>query len=92
MKILFFANTNWYLYNFRLPLARYLHDHGYEVVMLSPPGAYVAHLQAAGFRALTVPMNRRSLNPVPGARTRPARPDPPPLRLGTPQPRSPLHP
>ena len=64
MKILFFANTEWYLYNFRLALARYLRDQGHEVVMLSPPGPYVARLQAAGFRALTVPMQRRSLNPL----------------------------
>lgn len=64
VKVLFFANTEWYLYNFRLPLARYLRDQGHEVVMLSPPGPYVAQLQAAGFRALTVPMQRRSLNPL----------------------------
>ncbi len=32
--------------------------------MLSPPGPYVTPLQAAGFRTLTVPMQRRSLNPV----------------------------
>lgn len=64
MKILFFANTEWYLYNFRLSFARYLRSQGHEVVMLSPPGPYVARLQAAGFRALTVPMQRRSLNPV----------------------------
>ena len=64
MKILFFANTEWYLYNFRLPLARYLRDQGHEVVMLSPPGPYVAKLQAAGFRTLSVPMQRRSLNPL----------------------------
>ncbi len=64
VKILFFANTDWYLYNFRLPLARHLRDQGHEVVMLSPPGPYVARLQAAGFRALTVPMQRRSLNPL----------------------------
>ncbi len=32
--------------------------------MLSPPGSYVVELQAAGFQALTVPMERRSLNPV----------------------------
>lgn len=63
MKILFFANTGWYLYNFRLALARYLREQGHEVVMLSPPGAYVARLQAAGFRVLTIPMQRRSLNP-----------------------------
>lgn len=64
VKILFFANTDWYLYNFRLALARYLRDHGHEVVMLSPPGPYVAKLRAAGFRALTVLMQRRSLNPL----------------------------
>lgn len=64
MKILFFANTGWYLYNFRLPLARYLRDQGHDVVMLSPPDPYVAHLQAAGFRTVTLPMERRSLNPV----------------------------
>lgn len=64
MKILFFANTDWYLYNFRLPLACYLRDQGDDVVMLCPPGPYVARLQAAGFRALTVPMQRRSLNPI----------------------------
>lgn len=64
MKIILFANTEWYLYNFRLPLARYLRDQGHEVVMLSPPGPYVAELQAAGFRTITIPMKRRSLNPL----------------------------
>jgi glycosyltransferase involved in cell wall biosynthesis len=64
VKILFFANTDWYLYNFRLALARHLRDRGHDVVMLSPPGPYVAKLQAAGFRALTVPLRRRSLNPL----------------------------
>lgn len=64
MKILFFANTDWYLYNFRLPLACHLRDHGHEVVMLSPAGPYVAYLKAAGFRTLTVPMQRRSLDPL----------------------------
>ena len=64
MKIFFFANTDWYLYNFCLPFADYLCGQGHEVVMLSPPGTYVARLQAAGFRTLTIPMQRRSLNPV----------------------------
>ena len=64
MKIILFANTDWYLYNFRLPLACHLREIGHDVVMLSPPGSYVARLQAAGFHALTVPMQRRSLNPV----------------------------
>lgn len=64
MKIILFANTDWYLYNFRLPLAQYLRDNGLEVLFLSPPGEYGARLRAAGFRWESVPMNRRSINPL----------------------------
>jgi glycosyltransferase involved in cell wall biosynthesis len=63
MKVLLFANTEWYLYNFRLGLAKFLRSKGLEVVMMSPPGPYGARLEAAGFRWIPVDMNRRSLNP-----------------------------
>ena len=63
-KIVLFANTDWYLYNFRLSLARTLRDAGHEVVLLSPPGEYGAKLISLGFQWIPVPMNRRSLNPV----------------------------
>jgi glycosyltransferase involved in cell wall biosynthesis len=63
-KVILFANTDWYLYNFRLSLARRLRDSGHEVVLLSPPGEYGAKLQALGFRWQSVPMIRRSLNPL----------------------------
>lgn len=64
MKILFFANTEWYLYNFRLGLARYLRAAGHEVVMVSPPGKYGPRLEAEGFRWIPVDMQRRSFNPL----------------------------
>lgn len=64
MKILLFANTEWYLYNFRLSLARALRDAGHEVLLLSPPGPYGEKLQALGFRWLPAPMQRLSLNPL----------------------------
>jgi len=64
MKILLFANTDWYLYNFRLPLARALREAGAEVVLISPHGAYGARLEAEGFRWIPLPMQRRSLNPL----------------------------
>jgi len=64
MKVLLFANTDWYLYNFRLALARALRDAGAEVVLVSPDGPYGERLRAAGFRWLPVPMSRRSLNPL----------------------------
>jgi glycosyltransferase involved in cell wall biosynthesis len=63
VKVIFFANTDWYLFNFRLSLARALRDQGAEVVLLSPPGPYGAMLRDAGFRWEPLAMNRRSLNP-----------------------------
>ncbi len=64
MKILLFANTDWYLYNFRLSLATALRSVGHEVVLASPAGSYVEKLQSLGFRCIAVPMARRSLNPL----------------------------
>ncbi len=63
-KVVLFANTDWYLYNFRLSLARKLRDDGFEVVLLSPDGEYGRKMRELGFRWQPVPMNRRSLNPL----------------------------
>lgn len=68
MKIIFYANTEWYLYNFRLGLAKHLRKEGHEVVMVSPPGKYGPKLEAEGFRWIPVHMRRRSLNPMREAR------------------------
>ena len=40
MKAVLFANTDWYLYNFRRSLALSLRRAGYEVLLISPAGAY----------------------------------------------------
>jgi glycosyltransferase involved in cell wall biosynthesis len=62
-KVLLFANTDWYLYNFRLPLAKAIRERGCEVVLVSPPGDYGERLLKEGFRWIPLPMERRSLNP-----------------------------
>jgi glycosyltransferase involved in cell wall biosynthesis len=65
LKVLLFANTSWYLYNFRLPLAKALRDLGNEVVLLSPGEEPYHHLlQEEGFRCLTIPMQRARVNPL----------------------------
>ena len=64
MKILFFANTDWYLYNFRLPLAAFLRNKGWQVLFVSPPGPYGDRLRAAGYHWVPLSLERRSLNPV----------------------------
>jgi glycosyltransferase involved in cell wall biosynthesis len=64
MKFVFFANTDWYLYNFRLSTALELKARGHEIVMLSPPGEFGKRFAAHGLRWETVAMNRASLNPL----------------------------
>lgn len=62
-KIVLVANTDWYLYNFRLSLARYLRERGYEILLISPPGRFAALLQEAGFRWIPWKVGRKSLTP-----------------------------
>ncbi len=64
MKAIFFANTDWYLFNFHLSFARRLRAEGVDVLLVSPPGEYGPRLRQAGFRWQPLPMNRRSLNPL----------------------------
>jgi len=64
MKIAFFANTDWYLYNFRLASALRLLSLGMEVVMISPPGEFGERFANHGIRWLTLPMDRACLNPL----------------------------
>lgn len=64
MRVLLFANTDWYLYNFRRSLACSLRDRGYEVLLLSPPGSCGEKLHSQGLYWQSVPMDRRSLNPL----------------------------
>lgn len=63
MKIILFANTDWYLYNFRLPLARALEAQGHKVLLISPFGEYCGRIAAAGFQWMPIAMDRRSINP-----------------------------
>ena len=63
-KVALFANTEWYLYNFRRSLALALQDAGYEVLLISPPGPYGDKLRGLGFRWVPAPKDRRSLNPL----------------------------
>lgn len=64
MKFVLFANTDWYLYNFRRSLALALRDAGHDVLLISPDGPYGERLRALGLRWRPLPMDRRSLNPL----------------------------
>jgi glycosyltransferase involved in cell wall biosynthesis len=63
MKVILFANTDWYLYNFRFSLAKALRDKGVEVVLVSPSGEYANRLREADFRWLEIPLSKSKVNP-----------------------------
>ncbi len=64
MKIVLFANTDWYLWNFRRSLAVAAREAGFEVLLLSPLGEFGARFAALGLRWQPLAMDRRSLNPL----------------------------
>ena len=64
LKIILFANTDWYLYNFRRSLAMELSSAGHDVLLISPAGEYGELLNSLGLRWVSLPMERRSLNPL----------------------------
>ncbi len=63
-KIILFANTDWYIYNFRLALAKELRSQGHEVVILSPPGDFQERLRVNGFQWIPFPLSRQGINPL----------------------------
>lgn len=68
VPVALFGNTDWYLYNFRLPLLHRLREEGARLLLISPPGEYGEKLKAMGFDWRPLPMERRSLNPLAEAR------------------------
>jgi len=62
-RVVFVANTSWYLYNFRLSLIRYLAARGFDVQLLAPEDHYTALLEADGWTVHRWQVSRRSINP-----------------------------
>jgi glycosyltransferase involved in cell wall biosynthesis len=63
MKVILFANTDWFLYNYNLSLAKFLQGMGHEVILLSPAGSYVKFLEQAGFEWQKFNLSRKGMNP-----------------------------
>ncbi len=63
MKIILFANTDWFLYNYNLSLAKFLRGKGHEVVLLSPSGSYVKFLEQEKFQWHEFNLSRKGMNP-----------------------------
>ncbi len=63
IKIALVANTDWYLYNFRLSLAIYLDQLGMQVILISPDGRFVSKIREAGFQWYAWNVGRKSMAP-----------------------------
>ncbi len=64
MKIVFFANTAWYLYNFRKNLISAIMRSGHEVYAIAPFDPYVEKLAALGPTWHNVSLHQTRKNPV----------------------------
>lgn len=57
------ANTDWYLFNFRLNLLKAAEHNGWRVQFAAPDTGYFARLQSQGYTGHVVPLASSSLNP-----------------------------
>lgn len=58
VKVAFLANTDWYLYNFRLAFAQDLLARGCSVVFISPRGKYAEKFETAGVQWVELRLSR----------------------------------
>jgi glycosyltransferase involved in cell wall biosynthesis len=61
--VVMFANSDWYLYNFRRSLALKIQSLGHGVLLISPDGEFGPRLRELGLRWKPLPMQRRGLRP-----------------------------
>ncbi|MDD5581582.1 MAG: glycosyltransferase family 4 protein [Methylobacter sp.] len=63
-KIIIFANTSWFLFNFNLNLMLHLQKLGYEVVALAPEDDYSTRFAEYGISFNAITMDNKGTNPI----------------------------
>lgn len=61
--VAFVANTDWYLYNFRLDLIRAAENAGWRPLLICPPGNYASALTKLGYEVKTLDLSTAGINP-----------------------------
>ncbi|MDC0885019.1 glycosyltransferase family 4 protein [Gammaproteobacteria bacterium] len=61
-RIVLFANSDWYLFNFRLPLIQEIQKSGCELWLISPAGPYAQKLVEMGLNWHPIQLDRSSIN------------------------------
>ena len=63
-KIIVFANTSWFLFNFNLNLMLHLQKLGYEVVAVAPEDDYSARFAEYGISFKAITIDNKGTNPI----------------------------
>ena len=63
-KILYVANTSWYLYNFRLSLMQTMQSLGWQVVAAAPLDRFSRKLENQGLKFVDLAMDRKGTSPL----------------------------
>ncbi|MBT3216929.1 MAG: glycosyltransferase family 4 protein [Candidatus Marinimicrobia bacterium] len=64
MKIIFSANTSWYLYNFRKKLIESMVSRGWDVILVAPQDAYYWKIKMPGIKYIGLPIDRYGFSPL----------------------------
>ena len=69
MKIIFFSNISWSIYNFRLKLLKSLQEDGHEIYTVAFKDEYAEKLINEGFHFEAINLNNNSINPFEDLKT-----------------------
>lgn len=62
-KLIFLVTEGRYFYSHRLPMVRAAQQEGFDVSVITDPGAHRAAIEKAGVRVIPLSLDRRNLNP-----------------------------
>ena len=63
-RVVFVANSDWYLYNFRSALIQRVEDAGWDVTLICTDGPYLPKLKERGWRVIALPLESAGVNPL----------------------------
>lgn len=64
MKIIYIANTSWYLYNFRMNIMSRLLNEGHQIYIIAPRDSFTLKLIESGYIFYESNIDRKSINPI----------------------------
>lgn len=68
-RLIYIANTDWYLFNFRLNLLKAAREQGWDVGFVAPASAYFEKLEREGFAGQVETLDSAGMNPARELRT-----------------------